>query len=71
MVLLNNNNNFDIKKHHILKCLEKKKEKFDIYVVPLKNVMDKNDDNQIKNNNIDFSDIKTVDLNSIFLPNPK
>ena len=71
MVLLNSNNNFDIKKHHILKCLEKKKEKFNIFVLPLKNVMDKNDDNQIKNNNIDFSDIKTVDLNSIFLPNPK
>jgi hypothetical protein len=71
MVLLNNNNNFDIKKHHILKCLEKKKEKFNIFVVPLKNVMDKNDDNQIKNNNIDFSDIKTLDLNNIFHPNPK
>jgi len=71
MVLLNSNNNFDIKKHHILKCLEKKKEKFDIFVVPLKNVIDKNDNNQIKNNNIDFSDIKTSDLNSIFIPNPK
>ena len=71
MVLLNNNNNFDIKKNHILKCLEKRKEKFDIFVVPLKNITDKNDDNQIKNNNIDFSDIKTLDLNNIFLPNPK
>jgi hypothetical protein len=71
MVLLNSNNNFNIKNHSILKCLEKRKEKFNIFVEPLKNVKDKNDDNQIKNNNIDLSDIKTLDLNSIFLPNPK
>ena len=71
MVLLNSNNNFNIKNYSILKCLEKRKEKFDIFVLPLKILTDKNNDNQIKNNNIDYSDIKTVDLNSIFLPNPK
>ena len=71
MVLLCNNSQFDIKKNHILKCLEKKKESFNIFVVPLNKTLDKNDTNNInliEYKNVNISD---ADINSIFTPNPK
>ena len=71
MVLLCNNNQFNIKKNHILKCLEKKKESFNIFVVPLNKTIDKNDTNNInliEYKNVNISD---ADINSIFTPNPK
>jgi len=35
MVLLCSENNFNIQKNHILKCLNKKKENFNIFIIPL------------------------------------
>ena len=66
MVLLSNNNQLDIKKYHILQCLQKKKESFNIFVVPLNKTLDKNDtDNkpQVEFKNVNISD---KDIDSIF-----
>jgi hypothetical protein len=61
MVLLSSNNQLDIKKYHILQCLQKKRESFKILVVPL----DKNDINKtyVEYKNLNISD---ADINSIF-----
>ena len=47
MVLLSSDNQLNIKKYHILQSLEKKKESFNIFVVPLNKTLDKNDTNDI------------------------
>lgn len=53
MVLLSNENHMVIKKNHLLKCLEEKKNSFKIFVEELKE-MEKCDDNK------NVKDIKMV-----------
>jgi hypothetical protein len=69
MVLLSNDNPINIKKNHLLKCLEKKKQNFDIMIIPMKekNIIEESN----KNINIDFSDLTDQDIKSIFDMNNK
>ena len=62
MVLLCNDNAFNIKKHHILKCLEKKRNTFKIFVEPLKEtyVIEKADTTGIQLDNLTDKDIETI-----------
>jgi len=59
----------------MLKCIEKKKNSFNIFVMPLKNILEEThiiDNNKNKNIIIsDLSDIKENDINTIFQSNPK
>jgi len=55
MVLLCNDSNFDIKKTHIIKSLDKKRDNFKVVVVPLKE-----EANIIINNNITDSEINKI-----------
>lgn len=75
MVLLCNANHINIKNNHMLKCIEKKKNSFNIFVMPLKNILEEThiiDNNKNKNIIIsDLSDIKEYDINTIFQSNPK
>jgi hypothetical protein len=70
MVLLSNNNQLNIKQYHILQCLQKKKESFNIFMVPLNKTLEETIE---KNNNIDMNindkDIKILD--SIFSSSQK
>lgn len=52
MVLLSNDNHMIIKKNHMLKCLEKKKNSFKIFVETLKEQL--KEEETVKSNNIDF-----------------
>lgn len=63
MVLLCNDNAFNIKKHHILKCLEKKKENFKIFIDPLKEpyIIEK-----APNMNIQLENLTDKDIEQIF-----
>jgi hypothetical protein len=59
----------------MLKCIEKKKNSFNIFVMPLKNILEETHiiDNN-KNTNIiisDIPDLKEIDINMIFQSNPK
>jgi len=62
MVLLCSANNININKNHILKCLNKKKENFNIFIIPLeKSLKEENtyinqNQNQNINMNINFDD---------------
>ena len=63
MVLLCNNNHFNIQKNHSLVCLNKKKSGFKVEVVPLKEdekLIDNNVDYDILNRNISDKEIKTI-----------
>ena len=57
-MVLCNINQLNIKNHHMLKCLEKKKDSFNIYVLPLTKPVnridqyDKDKDDNIENKNI-------------------
>jgi hypothetical protein len=44
MVLLCNGNHVNIKNNSFLKCLEKKKNSFDVFVIPLKEIEEKSND---------------------------
>jgi hypothetical protein len=57
MVLLCNDNPLDIKKNHMLKCLNKKKENFNIFIVPLDESLKKTlkEENTIIDQNIDIN----------------
>jgi hypothetical protein len=59
----------------MLKCIEKKKNSFNIFVMPLKNILEEThiiDNNKNKNIIIsDLSDNKEYDINTIFQSNPK
>jgi len=44
MVLLCNGNHVNIKNNSLLKCLEKKKNSFNIFVIPLKEIEEKSND---------------------------
>ena len=62
MVLLARNSNFDIKKSHILKSLEKKRDNFKVVVEPLKTIIKiPNIEKNIVCNNITYSEILTID----------
>ena len=61
MVLLCNTSNFDIKKTHILKCLEKKRDNFKVEVEPLKS----NIKLQPAENNIVYNNITDAEIHSI------
>jgi len=61
MVLLCNDNPLNIKKYHMLQCLNKKKENFNIFVLPLK----EKEEEKLISNNIDF-DITDKELKEIF-----
>jgi hypothetical protein len=62
MVLLSNNNQLNIKQYHMLQCLQKKKESFNIFVIPQNKKLDEIIE---KNNNIDMNlndkDFKMID----------
>jgi hypothetical protein len=64
MVLLSNDNPINIKKNHLLKCLNKKKENFDIMIIPMKEKNIIEDSN--KNINIDLTDLTDQDIKTIF-----
>jgi len=68
MVLLCNGNSLNINKNHILKCLEKKKENFKIFVEPLREtyVIEK-----APNMNIQFENLTDKDIETIFDPTKK
>ena len=61
MVLLSSDNQLNIKKYHILQCLEKKRESFNVIVIPLDKTLDKTlDKNDNKNLNISDKDIESI-----------
>ena len=66
MVLLCSENNFNIQKNHILKCLNKKKENFNIFIIPLeKSLKEENtyinqNENQNQNINFDEKEIQNI-----------
>jgi hypothetical protein len=66
MVLLSNDNPINIQKIHLLKCLEKKKENFNIEIIPIKEKIQIEE--SFKNMNLDLSD---VDIKSILVSNIK
>jgi hypothetical protein len=68
MVLLSSENSFNINKNHILKCLEKKRNTFKIFVEPLKEtyVIEKAPDM-----NIQFDNLTDKDIETILAPNKK
>ena len=61
-MVLCNNNQLNIKNHHMLKCLEKKKDSFNVYVVPLTKPLDRID--QYDKDNIDIVDNKNIIISS-------
>jgi hypothetical protein len=62
MVLLCNDSDFNIHKHHILKCLNKKRDNFKISITLETDIL-KNENEDIKNENITYDDISNI-LNS-------
>ena len=69
MVLLSNDNSINIRNNHILKCLEKKKNNFNVFVIPLTTPLKETyviDDifvNVLKDNIVNLTD---NDINTIF-----
>jgi len=58
-MVLCNTNSLKLKDHHMLKCLEKKKNSFDVYIVPLTKPIDRID--QYDKGTIDIVDnVNTV-----------
>ena len=60
MVLLSNDNHMIIRKNHLLKSLEQKKNSFKIFVEEMKEMDYCEDNNNVKCENISYSDIKMV-----------
>ena len=62
MVLLCNDNSVNIKKHHILKCLNKKRYNFKVEVIPLEETLKEENIfiNQNLNINFDDKEIKSI-----------
>ena len=61
-MVLCNKNSLNVKDHHMLKCLEKKKNLFDVYIVPLTkpvNIID-----QYDKDTIDIEENKDISINS-------
>ena len=57
-MVLCNNNSLNIKSHHMLKCLEKKKNSFNVYIVPLTKPIERID--QYDKDNIDIVDTNII-----------
>jgi len=60
MVLLSNDNHMIIRKNHLLKSLEQKKNSFKIFVEELKETYHCDDNKNAKCENVSYSDIKMV-----------
>ena len=71
MVLLCQENNINFKNNHMLKCLEKKKNAFNIFVIPQQNTLNEVEiDNNYKNVKIDnLSDLEIKEIDMIFNSN--
>ena len=61
-MVLCNKNQLNIKNHHMLKCLEKKKGSFNVYVVPLTKPLDIID--QYDKDNIDIVGNENIIISS-------
>jgi uncharacterized Fe-S cluster protein YjdI len=61
-MVLCNVNSLNIKEHHMLKCLEKKKKVFNVHIVPLTKPADRID--QYDKDNIDIMDNGNIIINS-------
>ena len=60
-MVLCNNNSLKLKDHHMLKCLEKKKNSFDVCIVPLTKPIDRIDQSDKDNIDIAYNEnISTV-----------
>jgi hypothetical protein len=60
MVLLSNDNHMIIRKNHLLKCLEQKKNSFKIFVEELKETYHCDDNKNVTFENLSYSDTKMV-----------
>ncbi len=60
--MLCNINSLNVKEHHMLKCLEKKKNSFDVYIVPLSKPVNWID--QYEKDTIAIEDNKDISINS-------
>ena len=63
-MVLCNINQLNIKSHHMLKCLEKKKDSFNIYVLPLTKPVNRIDQYDKDNIDIDIENNKNIIINS-------
>ena len=61
-MVLCNINSLNVKEHHMLKCLEKKKNSFDVYIVPLTKPVYRID--QYDKDTIAIEDNKDISINS-------
>jgi len=71
MVLLCNDNPLNIKQYHLLQCLNRKKENFNIFVIPLKEsekLIENNTDGNINFTTLNISD---KEIDAMFQANPK
>jgi len=71
MVLLCNDNPLNIKQYHLLQCLNKKKENFNIFVIPLKEEEKLIENNTDGNINFTTQNISDKEINAMFQANPK
>jgi hypothetical protein len=70
MVLLCNENPINIKNNHMLKCLNKKKENFNIFIVPLEETLKEQNKDEFINLNITFDEKEIKKLNNSIIHNP-
>jgi len=61
-MVLCNTNSLNVKEHHMLKCLEKKKNSFHVYIVPLTKPVYRID--QYDKDTIAIEDNKDISINS-------
>jgi hypothetical protein len=61
-MVLCNKNSLNVKEHHMLKCLEKKKNSFDVYIVPLTKPVHRID--QYDKDTITIEENKDITINS-------
>ena len=61
-MVLCNKNSLNVKNHHMLKYLEKKKDSFNVYIIPLNKPLDIID--QYDKDNIDIIDNNNIVINS-------
>ena len=61
-MVLCDKNQLNIKNHHMLKCLEKKKHAFDVYIIPLTKPIDRID--QYDKDNVDIVGNDNIIINS-------
>ena len=71
MVLLCNDNPLNIKQYHLLQCLNKKKENFNIFILPLKEEEKLIENNTDGNINFTTQNISDKEIDAMFQANPK